>query len=221
MPVASRIMRSSRSRRGCFAMPSPTPPFLPTPARGHAAQALVAGRRVLPLLAVGAAFLLGGCGLWSGNTAETLPRSPPPPAGVEASLRPLGSDVTGKIRVIDRGDGATLLVSMINVPMGQYRIAFGERGNCTSPNGFSAGPPWAPPGAGRDARDLVPVLLADSRGKAEASLHLRGVRTSGPDSVAGRSVVVFAGAAVTDARPDVPNNRIACGVLAPVVPLQF
>src|SRR5690349_8966982 len=72
--------------------------------------------------------------------------------GQVAPLRPIGgSAIFGKIRVIDRGDGASVLVSMMNVPPGAYRIAFNETPNCSSPNGFSAGAPWAP--AGADARD--------------------------------------------------------------------
>ena len=142
---------------------------------------------------------------------------PPKPQGQQAYLRSIGSAVTGKVRVIDRGDGATVLVSMINLPPGQYRIAFHERPNCSSPNGFSAGTQWAP--AGRDARDIAPIFSTNADGTAEASVHVRGLHATGPEGVEGRSVVIYTGVRVTDAQPDVPNNRVACGIFEAVRPL--
>jgi Cu-Zn family superoxide dismutase len=167
-----------------------------------------------------AAAVLGGCGSWGSRDEAQSPRSPATP-GLETHLRAIHSGVTGKARVIDRGDGVTLMLSMINLPLGVYRVSFNERANCTSPNGFSAGAPWAPASTGKDPRNLVPVLTTNREGTAEASVHIRGLHTTGPDGVAGRSIVVYAGSEVTDARPDVPNNRIACGTFEAVVPFQF
>lgn len=144
---------------------------------------------------------------------------PPKATGQEAYLRSLGSAVTGKVRVIDRGDGATLLLSMINLPPGQYRVAFHERPNCSSPNGFSAGPHWAPPGL--DARNIAPIFNTNADGTAEASVHVRGLRATGPGGVEGHSVVVYTGIRVTDAEPSVPNNRVACGVFENTRTLSF
>jgi len=41
---------------------------------------------------------------------------------------------------------------------------------------------------------------------------VRGLHATGPDGIAGRSVVLYAGPVVTIPRPDVPNAAIACGV---------
>lgn len=163
--------------------------------------------------------LLAACGMFGSRSDK--PAAPARGPGLEAGLRPLGSGVSGKARVLDRGDGITVLLSMINLPIGEYRVAFGERANCSSPNGFSAGEPWAPASAGKAARVLVPALTTNRDGTAEASVYLRGVHATGPDGVAGHSIVIFSGDQVTDARPDVPNNRIACGVFAPTVPFAF
>jgi len=143
-----------------------------------------------------------------------------PDYGQVASLRAIGgSAVFGKIRVIDRGDGASVLVSMMNVPPGTYRIAFQETPNCSSPNGFSAGPAWAP--AGKDARNLIPVRYVGSEDHIEDSFRVPALRASGPNGVAGHSVVVYAGSQVTDARPGVPNERMACGVFEPARQISF
>lgn len=141
--------------------------------------------------------------------------------GEEANLRAIGgSAVFGKIRVIDRGDrDASMLVSMMNVPTGAYRIAIHDTPNCTSPNGFSAGPAWAP--AGRDPLALVPTQYTNREERVEASIRIAGLRAEGPNGVAGHSVVVYAGPDIGAARPDVPNARIACGVFEPAQPFTF
>lgn len=154
------------------------------------------------------------------------PRESEPPRGrvtgygEEATLRAIGgSSVFGKIRVVDRGDNATLLVSLMNMPPGPYRVAIAETPNCSSPNGFSAGPAWAP--AGRDPLTLIPEGYANAEIGIETSLRVPGLRAEGPDGVAGRSVVVYTGSRITPARPDVANERVACGVFEPAQPPSF
>ena len=165
-----------------------------------------------------AAALAAGCS--NVRFGSETPPGPEPKAakademGQVAVLRAIGgSAVSGKIRVIARGDGASVLVSVINIPTRAYRLVFHERGNCTSPNGFSAGAPWAPAAlAGKQAEDLLPVQYANAESVVEAESRVRGLHAMGPDGVAGRSVVLYAGPAVTVPRPDVPNAAIACGV---------
>lgn len=164
------------------------------------------------------AALLAGC-----STTHPAPEAPKPADtyGQQATLRAIGgSAVFGKIRVIDRGSNATVLVSAMNLPMGAYRIAFGETPNCTSPNGFSAGAAWAPPGS--DPKELMPVQYATQEGgHIEAELRVAGLQAEGARGVAGHSVVLYTGSKVTDARPDVPNERLACGVFEPAKPPNF
>src|SRR5436190_9700387 len=102
---------------------------------------------------------------------EKAPVDPGNPGryGLQSRLKALGSGVSGQVRVTDRGDGVTLSLSMINLPQGPYRVAFGENANCTSPNGFSAGRAWAPATAGKDARNLVAPLYQSNDGSAEMS----------------------------------------------------
>jgi len=172
--------------------------------------------RLLPLLvALGA---VTGCATsqdswlsFGGASGTTLP-------GLVAELRGLGSATRGKVRVIDRKDGVQIMVSGSNLPPNQYRVSFNRDGNCSSPNGFSAGPPWAPPGM--DPYELIP-LFWNPDGNAEGSAFVRGVHTTGENGVAGRSVVIYWGSKVTDAYPDVPNNRAACGVFEPAQLLLF
>jgi len=174
------------------------------------------------LLAAVIVSAVAGCSMMRGLTGakDAEPKSTAASYGEVAPLRAIGgSAVSGKIRVIDRGDSASMLVSMINVPQGDYRIAIHGNPNCSSPNGFSAGHPWAP--AGKHPIDLIPVQHANSEDRVEASLRVAGLHALGVNGVAGRSVVVYAGPKVTEARPDVPNEAIACGVFEPATPLAF
>lgn len=169
--------------------------------------------------------MVSGCNVRMGSVTDAAPEPPTAPTtnlGQIANLRSIGgSSLTGRIRVVDRGDNATILMSLINVPVGAYRIVFHETPNCTSPNAFSAGAPWAPPAAGKPPQDLFPTQYANSEAIMETELRIAGLHSNGPNGVAGRSVVVYAGPNVTEIRPDVPNAAIACGVFTPVQPLAF
>jgi Cu-Zn family superoxide dismutase len=168
-----------------------------------------------------AAMSIAGCSSVRVNVAQ--PPEPSAPRGEfdqVASLRAIGgSAVFGKVRVVDRGAGAAVLVSMMNMPPGDYRVAFHQTPNCTSPNGFSAGPAWAP--AGRKPDELTPVEHVNTENRVEVEFRVAGLHASGPNGVAGRSVVIHAGRRIDEARPDVPNERIACGVFEPARPLAF
>jgi Cu/Zn superoxide dismutase len=165
---------------------------------------------------------VAGCSMMRGLTAakEDEPKSTAASYGELASLRAVGgSAVFGKIRIIDRGDYASMLLSLMNVPPGDFRIALHETPNCSSSNAFSAGPAWAP--AGKSPLDLVPVQRAGSEDRVESSLRVAGLHALGANGVAGRSVVVYAGPKVTEARPGVPNEAIACGVFEAAKPFEF
>ena len=166
------------------------------------------------------AALFAGCasdGTWY-QIAPAPAAAAPANLGLVANLRGLSSAARGKVRVIDKGDGVTVLVSGTNFPPNQFRVSFNVNGNCSSPNGFSAGPPWAPPGM--NPYELIP-LFWNADGNPQGEAFVRGVHTTGENGVAGRSVVIYWGPKVTDALPDVPNNRTACGVFEPVPPFTF
>ncbi len=166
--------------------------------------------------------LLAGCGSTGSSQSIFEPMDGKKPTGtnygVVAELRGIGSATRGKVRVIDRNDGVTILVSGSNLPPNQFRLSFNRDGNCTSPNGFSAGPPWAPPGM--NPYELIPLFF-NPDGNATGQAFIRGVHTTGENGVLGRSVIIYWGDKVTDAVIDVPNNRAACGVFEPAQPFLF
>jgi len=177
---------------------------------GRAASRVAVVRRIL----VGsiAATLLASC--------ESA-KDPAAPKGAkaevtvaEARFLPIGgSSLTGAAILHAYDGGVQMKVNFNGRGPGRYRVMIHATGNCSSPNGFSAGAPWAPPGVPL-AEEGFPILKNDD--SASSVVRLAGYHLTGPDGVVGRSVVVHEGGRGTIvARPDVPNDRIGCGVIGP------
>jgi Cu/Zn superoxide dismutase len=133
--------------------------------------------------------------------------------GLVANLRSPNSAATGSVRVYETRDGVQVQLYINNLYPGQYRVAFHETPNCRSPNLFSAGPPWAPPGAAKPAADLLPGFLANAEGSQTGYVaYVPGLYVDRDPSLRGRSVVIHWGTSVGGAFPGQPNNRVACGV---------
>ena len=138
-------------------------------------------------------------------------------SGLTAPLKGIGSAATGSVAFAQFTNSVALDLSIYGLRNGRYRVVIHTTGICTSPNGFSAGPPYSPPG-------MTPPLWEQSRPfvvtgdiSTEVSMRLTGVTLDGPNSILGRSVIVHEGGEGTlEAVPDVRNNRVACGVIGPV-----
>jgi Cu-Zn family superoxide dismutase len=155
------------------------------------------------------------------TACQTANDGPAPASGstgtkvAEARFAPIGgSTLTGAAIIHPYAGGLELKVNFNGAAPGRYRVMIHANGNCSSLNGFSAGPPWAPPGA-KLAEEGYPMQKNDD--SASVVSRLPGYRMDGPDGVMGRSVVVHAGGTgPLDAQPGVRNERIGCGVI--VVP---
>lgn len=163
--------------------------------------------RALPAL-VATLVALAGCQ----STKEPAAATPAPPGGgnVEAKLYGTGGSVAGGSAVMHqvRG-GVDMSLWLGSVGPGEYRVAIHERGNCTSPNAFSAGAPWAPPGV-----PVAVVLFNKNDDTRTIVLHFPGYQVFGPDGIGGRAVVVHSGSrGPVEAEPGVKNDRIACGAI--------
>ena len=161
---------------------------------------------------------LAGCQASKDAGPLEAPRGATQTPGVEAVLQPKGgSAAQGDVKFMQRDDVISVLVSLANLPPGPYRVAVHERGNCSSPNAFSAGRPWAPAGFAQPATELLPVMTVGAQGHGQLTYRLRGVRLAGPDSLEGRAVVVHAGSAVdANLRPDVTNVVVLCGAIGSI-----
>ena len=161
------------------------------------------------------AALAAGCSSTKGPASE-------PGVGLNARMVGTGSTASGSFRVYDSkdGSGVNVQLSLINSLPGTYLITLHERGNCRSPNLFSAGPAWAPPGSGKAPGELMPTFSTDSEGDLHNyGAYIRGAHVDGPHGLVGKLVVVQFGRGVSDAEPGLSNKRMACGVLEYINPL--
>jgi Cu-Zn family superoxide dismutase len=161
------------------------------------------------LVIVGVALVLAACASEGGDAKAA-------PTMAEAKFRPLGSTLTGAAILAAYDGGVRMQVNFNGEAPGEYRVMIHANGNCSSPNGFSAGAPWAPAGVPLK-EEGYPIHKNDD--SASFVVRLAGYRIDGPEGVLGRSVVVHSGAVGSlAAAPGVPNNRIACGVIGPPSP---
>jgi Cu-Zn family superoxide dismutase len=133
-----------------------------------------------------------------------------------------GSKVTGTVTFTSDADGAKVVVDVTGLTPGKHGLHIHEKGDCSAPDASSAGAhfnpthshhggPTTPPE--RHAGDFGNVV-ADASGKVHVELKDKNLKLSGPDSIAGKSVVVHE--KEDDLKTDPSGNsgaRIACGVI--------
>ncbi len=136
-------------------------------------------------------------------------------ASIGARLNPIASGVGHGLITFRPYDGGLVMVADIGgFGAGAYRIVVHSTPVCTSPNGFSAGPPFVLPSTGAPA---VVETQIHHQGTATLTTRVPGLALSGPAGVEGRSIVLHASRTGSlEARPGVPNDRVACGVIGGV-----
>jgi Cu/Zn superoxide dismutase len=159
------------------------------------------------VIAASAAALLTACA----GPNPSSPAAADQVGNMEARLRGVGSAATGKVIVVDNGNGVTLTLDIVNLKQGTYRLAFHANPYCNSVNGESAGPIWAPPDSTTAPGELIPVAYAGQEGGISFSAQIPGVHIDRQPSLRGRSVILHAGPFVDSPLPGSKNNYIACG----------
>jgi Cu-Zn family superoxide dismutase len=129
-----------------------------------------------------------------------------------------GSSITGLVLFQRREGGMTMVAQVHGALTGAYRVALHASGNCSSPNAFSAGPPWAPPGRTVEAW----AGTTDNAGTMLMTVRIDGVVIDGQNGILGKSLVVHHGASgPLDTQPDTRNERVACGVIGDISSIEF
>ncbi|MCL2873208.1 MAG: hypothetical protein FWF41_09635 [Betaproteobacteria bacterium] len=148
--------------------------------------------------------------------AVEMPGGSKPMRGLEALLYAKGgSSAQGKIMVVQSGDRWRLSITIFGLPPSStYRLAFFDNGNCSSPNAFSAGKLWPPPGTPEGTRldRWIPTFSASQGGSIDAVTSLPNPSEQNESVFRKRSVLVFAGIDVQELKPSVRNDVVACGV---------
>jgi superoxide dismutase, Cu-Zn family len=144
------------------------------------------------------------------------------PAGAYAVLNPTqGSSVKGKVEFKPAKDGVLVTAHIEGLTPGTHGFHVHEKGDCSAPDGASAGGHFNPatkPHAARDASlrhagDLGNVE-ANAKGVAEVKFVDTQLKLSGPESILGKGVIVHEKADDFTTQPTGnAGGRQACGVV--------
>jgi len=133
------------------------------------------------------------------------------------------SEVRGTVKFTQKDDHVIVSGRITGLTAGAHGFHIHDKGNCTAPDGSSAGPHFNPGttkhgGPSADVRhggDLGNIM-ADASGVAEFTVKVAGISLGADESsVVGRSVIVHAKA--DDLKTDPSGNsgaRLACGLIS-------
>jgi len=162
------------------------------------------------LLAVSAAaFVTAACSMMGGGSGPTAV------AQVEPTQ---GNEVRGTVTFTQRGDSVHVETVLRGLaPGSQHGIHVHEKGDCSAPDGTSAGGHYNPAGsphgpqAGPHHYGDMPNIQAGDYGGTNASFDLAGVKV---EQLVGKAVIVHRDADDYKSQPAGNSGpRIACGVI--------
>lgn len=145
-------------------------------------------------------------------------------ARARAELMPTqGNETRGTVEFTRDGAALEITANLTGLPAGEHGIHVHENGDCSAPDGKSAGEHYAPEGgphgaptAGHDQHHLGDLgnIRADDSGAATLSTDDDELQLSGDRGVVGRAVVVHASADDFQTQPDGNSGTpLACGVV--------
>ena len=149
------------------------------------------------------------------------------PTKAIAVLHPLGSsNVSGTVTFTASGNEVKVVADVTGLTPGKHGFHVHEFGDCSSPDGNSAGGHFnpthkqhgAPDAADRHDGDLGNIM-ADSSGKAHLEWTDKVMKLSGPESIVGRSMIVHEKEDDLKTQPTGNSGgRLACGVIGVAKP---
>ncbi|RKU36698.1 hypothetical protein C6496_12290 [Candidatus Poribacteria bacterium] len=173
------------------------------------------------LLLIGISFALISCGR-AQQQADVL--SAPSAKQAIAPIAPASdSNVTGMATFTQNGDQITVLIDIQNATPGLHGVHIHESGDCSAPDGTSAGGHWNPTdvdhgewGVGEfHLGDLGNITVGeDGIGSFELTTDLWEIGTGSDVDVVGKGIIVHADADDFISQPSGnAGARIGCGVI--------
>ena len=140
-----------------------------------------------------------------------------------ATLAPTaGNTASGSVTFTQKGDKVTVSAKLSGLAAGGHGFHIHEKGDCSAPDGMSAGghfnptgkPHGSPDAADHHAGDL-PMLQAYASGNASLTADLGGLTIgTGATDIVGKSVILHKDADDYKTQPTGNSGaRIACGVI--------
>ena len=148
-----------------------------------------------------------------------------PETEVNATINPTsGNEVTGTAVFTPSGDSITLTVEIQNASPGLHGVHIHEYGDCSAPDGTSAGGHWNPTNAAHGKwgegefhlGDIGNIVVGENgTGTIELTTDLWEIGTGSIIDVVGKSIIVHAGADDFTSQPSgAAGARIGCGAIA-------
>ncbi len=157
---------------------------------------------------------------WAVAACSAMPAGGPKAA---AELKPTqGNSAAGIVLFRQEGSDVVMTAEVKGLAPGMHGFHIHEKGDCSAPDGTSAGghfnptgkPHGAPTGGDHHSGDM-PMLVADAMGHAKLEARLDGLTIgSGPTDILGKGVIIHA--APDDFKTQPTGNsgaRLACGVI--------
>lgn len=141
----------------------------------------------------------------------------------QATLQPTtGNETAGTVTFTQNGDKVLVEATLTGLKPGDHGVHIHEKGDCSAPDGMSAGGHFNPSGSAHGSPEGVHHAgdmgnaVAGADGKASLRIELSGVTVDpGANSVVGRAVIVHAAADDFVTQPTGnAGKRVACGVIA-------
>lgn len=163
------------------------------------------------ILAASAAILLSAC---AGSSRSN--------SSAEAKLAPTqGHTTTGTVVLVQKGSDIEVTAHVAGLTPGAHGFHIHEKGDCSAPDGMSAGGHFNPggqphghPHKGPHHAGDMPMLETDGYGNARLVAVLPGLTLAGANGIVGKGVIVHA--APDDFKTQPTGNsgaRMACGVI--------
>ena len=134
-----------------------------------------------------------------------------------------GSNLTGTAIFTQSGDTITLAVEIQNVSPGLHAVHIHAKGDCSSPDGTSAGGHWNPTNVAHGKwgegefhlGDIGNITVGeDGTGKIELTTNLWEMGTGSDIDIVGKGIIVHAGADDFTSQPSgAAGARIGCGAI--------
>ncbi|TRZ63964.1 MAG: superoxide dismutase family protein [Rhodocyclaceae bacterium] len=132
-----------------------------------------------------------------------------------------GNAVSGSVSFVKQGDRIQVNAAVTGLTPGAHGFHIHEKGDCSAPDGTSAGGHFNPAGHPHGHPQMGPhhagdmsMLEADASGNARLNVELSGVALEGEQGIVGRGVIVHASPDDFKTQPTGNSGaRVACGVI--------
>lgn len=132
-----------------------------------------------------------------------------------------GNTVHGVVTFMQMGDGVHVVVNLSGLPAGEHGFHIHEFGDCSAPDGTSAGGHFNPenkPHSGPDAMERhagdLGNITADASGNATLDRMDMHMTLNGPNMIVGRGLIIHEKADDMKTQPTgAAGARLGCGVI--------